>query len=267
MTERSVLYIRRALSLLVILSMLLSPASLAAALSPQDAERAATGSPSPARLPGPAALVEAPTATATLTTTLTLTPSLTPTATPTPIVSATPPVTPTPAPSAALSLSKASAPDTVAPGEVVTFTLVLSNSGTAPARNLLLRDTLPQGLVYLPGSAPKAEYDSLAASLTWNLSGLEAGQAISRTLAARATVLPGETVTNTATLSGGDLAQPLTATASVYVGQADLIRPETGGSVRSADGRIELDFPPGAVQGLTEVSHRPLAPVDLPSGQ
>ena len=212
-----------------------------------------------------------PTSTATitpapgLTPTLTPPPTLTPTVTPTPTIA--PALTPTPTLAPLLSLSKEARPTLAAPEQVVTFTLAVGNAGDAPARDLLLRDVLPEGLTYLRGSAPDADYDPEAGTLTWQLAEVAAGKALTLTLAATVAAQPGEELTNTGLLEGGGDTRPLTATATVYVADATSIEPDTGGVLRSADGRVAVYFPPGAVERPIEASHRPLPPLDLPPDQ
>jgi len=173
------------LNVLVILALLPSSTHLAVA-SPPAAPSAAeampmTGSESalPLRSAAPKADLSSntllPSADATLTPTLTVTPTLTPTSTPastltvTPTLTVSPVITPTltPALSPALSLTKSVTPTTAFTGEVVTFTLAVTNTGAAPARGLVLYDTLPKGLEYVPGSAPGAKYDAEERLLTW----------------------------------------------------------------------------------------------------
>ncbi|MEJ2211174.1 MAG: DUF11 domain-containing protein, partial [Anaerolineae bacterium] len=223
-----------------------------------------TMTPTATVTPSPSPTVT-PTATMTPTMTATPTPSLTPTLTPTitPTVTPTPTVNPPPAP--VLSLSKQAAPKVAAPGEVVTFTLVARNLGPAPAAGLVLADALPAGLSYVPGSAPEATYDAGDKMLTWQVAALDTGASITTTLAARLTAGPGEMLTNTATLAPAGGTAPVTATARVYVGEPGLIRPDTGGVLHSADRRVKVEFPAGAVEALTQVNHQPLEPIDLPA--
>lgn len=71
----------------------------------------------------------------------------------------------------ALRLSKKS-PNTrwADPGETITYTIELSNTSTLPVNNLLLTDTLPSGLSYLPGSfisSSGTPNESSAPLLSW----------------------------------------------------------------------------------------------------
>ena len=212
-------------------------------------------------VPPTVTLTPTPTATATPTPALTVTP--TPTLTPPPTFTPTPTPSPTPPPQPSLSLAMTIEPATAAPGQVVSVTLVLSNTGTGPAQGLVLTDVLPAGLGYVPDSAPGANYDPTANRLTWQVRGLAAGQALTLSFAARVTAQPGETLVNFATLAGSNLPQPLAARATVYVAAPGLVRPDVGGVLRSADGRVAVRFPPGSVTRPVEAQHRPLAPLDL----
>lgn len=106
-----------------------------------------------------------------------------------------------------LSLTKSAAPQLIAPGDFVTFTLAYNVMGDAPVSALQLRDTLPAGLNYVTSQPPAA---SVAGNeVTWQLGNvLTATQGITQAggtvlLVAQAAIpLPdGLVVTNTATLS------------------------------------------------------------------
>jgi RHS repeat-associated protein/uncharacterized repeat protein (TIGR01451 family) len=210
----------------------------------------------------------------TVTPTPTMPPTDTPTATPslsltlpvTPVPTTTPSPTPTVTPFqvSALSFSMVVAPEVAAPGEVVTFTLIVNNDGPVVAQGLVASDSLPKGLDYVVGSSSEAEYDPPTGTLVWQMPDLEAGETRSLPFAVRVTAPPAGEVSNTATLTGPGLSVPLTATIPVFVGEPNLVLPETGGTIHSTDGRVKVVFPPGAVSTLTEVSQRPLAPLDLP---
>lgn len=52
-----------------------------------------------------------------------------------------------------LALSKSASPSTVAIGWRVTYTITLTNAGNEPARGITIKDTLPDGFTYLPGTS------------------------------------------------------------------------------------------------------------------
>lgn len=100
------------------------------------------------------------TATATLTSTPsrtpTNTPSRTPTNTPTSMPTATPTRTPTatatPVPQADLSIAKYDNLDPMIAGTILTYTIVVTNSGPQPAANVIIADTLPPGTTFVAAS-------------------------------------------------------------------------------------------------------------------
>jgi uncharacterized repeat protein (TIGR01451 family) len=77
-------------------------------------------------------------------------PCPTPRPTPSPVPSASPTPCPTPSPTPApqpdLSVSKTDAPDPVQSGEQLTYTIVVTNAGAAPATEVSVRDQLPDKL-------------------------------------------------------------------------------------------------------------------------
>lgn len=78
-------------------------------------------------------------------------PTATPTATRPPYATCTPTVTPTGVaePQADLELEKVDFPDPVAPGELITYTLVITNHGPSVAPNVVVTDRLPSGVAYV----------------------------------------------------------------------------------------------------------------------
>ena len=96
-----------------------------------------------------------PTPTRTPTNTGTNTPTVTPTASNTPM--ATPTVTPTTTPMDwQIEASKSSVPgqgSIVASGDLITYTIWVTNVGNIPANNVLISDSVPSGTTYVGGSA------------------------------------------------------------------------------------------------------------------
>ncbi|MCL7452692.1 MAG: DUF11 domain-containing protein [Anaerolineae bacterium] len=200
------------------------------------------------------ALSPTTTVSATVIPTATLTPTVTPTHTLTPPPDPTTTATPLP-PLPSLSLAVTVTPTAVMPGQTVTFTLVTSNLGSAPATGLVLSDTLPAGLSYVPGSAPGAVYDPEERLLTWQVPELGRNQALTLTLEAEVTAASGERLANLAALSAADGSGPVTATVTLEVGwvaapDQALITPQEGGVLNSADGWLEVDVRPGRWRSL-----------------
>ncbi|MCP4995287.1 MAG: PKD domain-containing protein, partial [Gammaproteobacteria bacterium] len=84
-----------------------------------------------------------------------------------------------------LTLSK-TGPTVVIVGEPITYTLTVSNNGTAAATNLIITDTLPTGSSYLTGGT------RINNVVSWTVASLASGETISRSF----TVTASETITN-----------------------------------------------------------------------
>ena len=116
-----------------------------------------------------------PTPTNTPTDTPTTVPSGTPTNTPTATGAATP--TPTPPPgSADLVVSKSGSPNPVAPGETLTYTILVTNNGPAAATGVTLTDALPQALTFLSAAASQGSCSFADPTVTCAVGSLPAGQ-------------------------------------------------------------------------------------------
>jgi uncharacterized repeat protein (TIGR01451 family) len=100
-----------------------------------------------------------------------------------------------------LSIRKADAPDPVAPGQLLTYTLVITNGGPSPATGVTLVDTLPAGVSFAsasPGCTPAA------GSVACHIGTLGPGaSAIIRIIVAVLPTAP-ERITNTVRVSGNE---------------------------------------------------------------
>ena len=70
---------------------------------------------------------------------------------------------------------------TVNPGQAITFTLTVTNSGTASATNLTVTDVIDADITFILGSCTglyTCNYDSATRTLTWTIPVIEAGQSI-----------------------------------------------------------------------------------------
>ncbi len=84
-----------------------------------------------------------------------------------------------------LSLTKTAAPQLIAPGDLVTFTLLYTVTGDEPVIELQLRDTLPAGLNYVESLPPATSVNGN--NLTWELGNvLTATEGITRNQRRRA---------------------------------------------------------------------------------
>ena len=100
--------------------------------------------------------------------------------------------------SADLSISKTDSVDPVGTGDTLTYTLTATNSGPSNASEVVVQDTLPEGVI-LDSSSPSC---SLNGDLVCSLGNLSVGQSIQVTATVTVDAVPGTTLTNTASISG-----------------------------------------------------------------
>ncbi len=100
--------------------------------------------------------------------------------------------------SADLSIAKTDSVDPVGTGKKLTYTLMATNSGPSNASEVIVRDTLPEG-VNLDSSSPSCSLDG---DLVCDLGNLTVGQSKQVTAVVTVDALPGTTLTNTASVSG-----------------------------------------------------------------
>lgn len=103
------------------------------------------------------------------------------------------------------------------PGEVLTYTLTLNNTGSRPNTALYLKDVVPSGLQYVPGSLSATTgvvTDSTAPQLYWQ--GTAATPAITITYRVTATGAITGAIINQAVITGAGIS-PLTLTESIIV--------------------------------------------------
>ncbi len=202
------------------------------------------------------------TPTATASATATMTPLATATGAITPTVTGTPTCTPTPtaAPLALLEVSKLAQPAQVAPGETITYTVILTNTGSQALTEVVVKDLLPEGVDY---AAERADwrYDSSQRELTWRISTLPSSEVISSTLTARVgeTVLGG--LVNSVEATAKELLEAVKASVTTNVvepGAAEImVSPDEETVLLSLDGRVEVRFPAGAVARRLRASIAP----------
>ncbi len=166
---------------------------------------------------------------------------------------------PTPASSTsepALVLAMRAEPEGVAPGEVVTFTLMLSNASSDLAKGLVVSATVPDGLQWILGQ-PGWTFDAATKRVQANVRDLAPSAGMTLTLPLRAAELADTlaTLMVEATCDGTTCAS---GRASVYVAYPTraTIGPG-GGTLASSDNRVRVEFPVGAVSQSVEVRYRP----------
>jgi uncharacterized repeat protein (TIGR01451 family) len=123
-------------------------------------------------------------------------------------------------PAADLSLTKTDSPDPAVVGELLTYTLTVTNNGPSGASGVIIRDTLPANATFVSASSGCTES---AGVVTCNVGDLASGASVSREIAVRPTA-PGA-LNNEATVTS-DTADPNegndTATATTQVNAAEL---------------------------------------------
>ena len=95
----------------------------------------------------------------------------------------------------------------VVAGQVVTYTIRVSNSGDASASNVTIRDVIPTGMTLVPNSATPLPTIS-GNTLTWNISSIAAGQTVEVSFQVTVNPLPNgvfnRTFRNTAQVNGNN---------------------------------------------------------------
>jgi uncharacterized repeat protein (TIGR01451 family) len=89
------------------------------------------------------------------------------------------------------------------PGQVLTYTIVVSNLGPNPASGVMVNDAVPQGTTFVsaspaPSSAPGV---GAAGTITWNLGNLASGASVKLTLTVKVSIKGNNLVMNTATVT------------------------------------------------------------------
>jgi uncharacterized repeat protein (TIGR01451 family) len=134
-----------------------------------------------------------------------------------------------------LLLSKAVSPTTpIAPNDVLTYTLTLTNDGTGSATNIVVTDAIPANTTYVAGSASPAATLS-GGSLRWSIPSLAAQTGMTLTFQVRANTGLGVgtyTITNTASVVSAEITTPVTSnsTNSALVVQPELTLVKTSSS-------------------------------------
>lgn len=132
------------------------------------------------------------------------------------------------------------------PGAIVTFDIVAMNSGGSPAKNVVVTDTVPDGLAIV-GSSPKINGEPAGASasvqgqlLTVNAGTLAAGASLD--VSFDAAVPPGQTIgasfVNVASVSATGLPAQPTTPASVFLGTANIVFDGYSGSNHPIGGAV-----------------------------
>jgi uncharacterized repeat protein (TIGR01451 family) len=105
-----------------------------------------------------------------------------------------------------LSLTKSASPTPALAGQVLTYTIVVANSGGADATSVTITDTVPNNTTYVPGSA--SDGGALEVSdVKWTGLTIAQGTSVTRTFQVTVGIIPdGSTITNTAFVSSAEMA-------------------------------------------------------------
>jgi len=110
-------------------------------------------------------------------------------------------------------------------GDMVTYTIKVNNSGISTAHNVVITDTVPNGLQYV-GSSDGGSFS--AGVVTWNVGNIAGGAQVTRTVTFKVlSAAAGKNVVNTATAIHNLTQDPVSTTASIYVPSADLVLSKT----------------------------------------
>ncbi|MGY6501201.1 MAG: SdrD B-like domain-containing protein [Acidimicrobiales bacterium] len=110
----------------------------------------------------------------------------------------------TPVDPADLTIDKVVDVDTVVTGGIVTWTVTVSNIGAGPDTEVVMVDTLPDGLVLVAVPAG-ASYDADTRQITWAIGDMAPGQVESISYETQVTASAGATLTNTAGINSASV--------------------------------------------------------------
>lgn len=116
-------------------------------------------------------------------------------------------------------ISKSVEPAVASPGDTLTYSIRVGNDGNATARDVLVEDALPAGLLILSASSGQGVVDVSGNVIRWTVGDIRPDQEFFLNVSVRVAddVQPGE-LTNVATLTASN-SPPKTSTATVIIGQ------------------------------------------------
>jgi uncharacterized repeat protein (TIGR01451 family) len=117
--------------------------------------------------------------------------------------------------SANLGVTKTVSNSTPNVGQSITYTVTVNNAGPNNATNVKVTDVLPAGVTYVSSTPSQGTYNS--GTGLWTVGTINNGGSATLTITATVSGTPVQTVTNTASITGADQADPNTSnnTASV----------------------------------------------------
>lgn len=163
-----------------------------------------------------------------------------------------------------LTVTKTHTPQTVLPGENISFSVMVRNAGMSDASGVTVTDTLPAGVTFVSSAATQGSCARTNNIVTCNLGSLARSASATVTIIVRADAAG--TITNTASVAGNEPdSNPSnnTATDTLTVGTAPAISRITPASAARGATSLELKiegafFSPGAV-----ISFSPSAGIEV----
>ena len=151
-------------------------------------------------------------------------------------------------------------PEEAAPGDAVTFTITLHNYGVDAIEAIAVSGRLVNGVIFVPGSGSRGLfYDAKTRGIAWPLKSLQPGEWVSGRFRGRiGEQKTGSQLKQALTMVAGDSKFQAVTMVTVATPRGDKVRmtPETGGWLRSGDGRVELKMPVGAVTENVDIVYK-----------
>lgn len=122
---------------------------------------------------------------------------------------------------APLDVNKTTLQDTYNVGDTVTYNIDVVNNGPDNATNVVVTDTLPEGLAYV-SSTNGGVWDPATRTITWTVGNLAPEAHFTATVVATVLAPGGITLTNTAQATNDQMTKPVTTTLNIYIQAAAL---------------------------------------------
>jgi uncharacterized repeat protein (TIGR01451 family) len=138
---------------------------------------------------------------------------------------------------AVLSIKKTTDKSKYNVGNSVVYNIDVTNNGPDTATNLIVTDTLPEGLNFV-SSTKGGVWDPATRTITWNLDKLASGAHFIATVTATIEAQGGKTLVNTAVAKDDQMDNPVSTTASIYVKKCQLFVKVSPTLIKTTVGKI-----------------------------